>query len=90
MEYKIINQLEIERSGLQEDDDYIVYNPLSESVIVVNSTAGEILLMLKKGFSLEKIISEFANKYQAEISDIENNINEYLSMMCEKGFIVKA
>lgn len=89
MNYQIVEEVEIEKAGLQEEDDYIVYNPLLESVVVVNHTAGETLLKLKQGQIIDEIFGELALEYKADINEIKNNIQDFLEAMHKKGFIVK-
>lgn len=89
MEYKIIDDVTIERVGAQEEDDYIIYSPVSEDVIVVNVTAGMILTMLQEGNTAEAIIERLSKEYEVDKMELETSVHDILEIFCQKGIVVK-
>lgn len=89
MEYKVIEDITIERVGAQEEDDYIVYCAGLENVIVVNVTAGIILTMLQEGNAAEAIIEQLGNVYEVDKMELETSVHDILENFCQKGIVVK-
>lgn len=89
MEYKIIDDVTIERVGVQEEDDYIIYSPVSEDVIVVNVTAGMILTMLQEGHTAEAIVEQLSKEYEVDKIELETSVHDILENFYQKGIVVK-
>lgn len=87
MIYRINSGVEVEKTGLKEDDDFVVYDSNNESVFVVNSIGGDILLKLMNGSSMEELLSKLRAEYLLS-EDAYNDVASFIDDMYKKGIIL--
>lgn len=73
----------------QEKFGAVVFETLREKVFVTNEIGAEILRLLEEGKEPKDIIVELARNYNEEPAIIKNDVNEFISMLKEKGIIKK-
>lgn len=89
MKYNIVSNVEIEKVGVQEYDDYVIYNPQNDTVFVVNNIGGEILKKIENGIEVDEIVNYFMTIYNETHATIKKDIIEFLEMMTYKGYVIK-
>jgi len=85
---KTINEdYRIERVSEDKEDDYIITN--GERVIIINNTAGEMLLWIKKnGFNEEREVYDYFSKEYCMDESAIDEIKESIEVFINEGIIV--
>ncbi len=65
-------------SNLVIDENNMVFDPITGTSYQINESAKEILNLLKKGFSKEKIIEELSKIYDIPKEELFIDINDFL------------
>lgn len=86
--YYINDHIVWERAGVQEDDDYIVLNEITNDVMIVNYSAALVLNYLKEGLSMEELIDEISANYRVEKTVLYNDITEIIAVFLKHNIIV--
>ncbi len=73
----------------QEKFGAVVFETLREKVFVTNETGAEVLRMLEKGKELAEIVAELAKNYECDPAIIKQDVEEFISMLKDKGLIKK-
>lgn len=77
-------------------DDFIVYNSGKEQMLIsvsgafngmikLNSSAGDIVELLKNDIEYKDVVEAMFNKYDADRADIENDVNSIISQLKQIG-----
>lgn len=66
----IVNdKIEFEKIGMSEQDDVMAYNGLTEEVVLLNSTAYEVVKKVKEFGFLQSVINEIEKEYDIDDSN---------------------
>ena len=77
-------------------DDFIVYNSGKEQMLIsvsgafngmikLNSSAWDIVELLKNDIEYKDVVEAMFNKYDADRADIENDVNSIISQLKQIG-----
>lgn len=90
MKYKINEKISLENIGVNENDDFIVYNNSKDDILVVNNTTAEVLLLIKKheNISFDQIVDILLSKYIIEKGRLLNDLDNILKIMINKDVII--
>ncbi len=73
----------------QEKFGAVVFETLREKVFVADPIAAEILRLHQEGKSLDQIIAELAQNYDADPATIKADLDEFVASLKEKGILKK-
>jgi len=73
----------------QEKFGAVVFETLREKVFVTNETGAEMLRLLEEGKELAHVIAELAKNYNGDAAKIKGDVDEFVSMLKDKGIIKK-
>lgn len=65
----------------------VVFDTLKEKVFVANETGRDILSLLEKGYSQDKIVDILACDYGIEPSDIKDDINGFIGRLRDNNIV---
>jgi len=65
----------------------VIFETLREKVFVTNETGKDILNLLQKGFSQEEIINILANAYSATLTEIRNDVINFINQLKENNIL---
>lgn len=71
----------------QEKFGAVIFETLSEKVLVTNETGREILGLIQEGKKMEEVIEELAKKYDGHPAIIKAQTEEFILRLKEKGII---
>lgn len=76
--YRTRNNIEIEESNFELEDDVLVFDPQLNKVYVLNKTAGYILYLLRKEMGLNELIDVLCQTFKP-VNDIEFDVRAILT-----------
>lgn len=65
-----------------------LYNPFNDSLLELNSSAGEIVRFLTGEYSVEEIVTRLSNEYETDVSEIEQDVSDLIRRLIELEAIV--
>jgi broad-specificity NMP kinase len=65
----------------------VIFETLREKVFVTNQTGKEILDLLKKGYSFEKITENLAQLYAVSAMDIKEDVADFINQLKDNHII---
>lgn len=86
MKYKMNDEFIINKEVEDEKNYFILYNPISEAMFVLNETAHEVYKLFFDFYSIDEIIKTLNEKYVLSSEDLDK-INEIINFMLTKGII---
>lgn len=89
MKYKMYEYIKVDSVGLKEDDDIILINDNTESVIIVNNTAWVIVDLITKEKDREEIIEYLSSTYDASKEEIVNGVDKIINDLIGEGIILE-
>lgn len=69
------------KNNIAVSDNGFVFNPASGESFSVNPVGLEMLNLLRKGLSNEKVIEEIETKYQVDSNTLERDLNDFIEMV---------
>ena len=71
------------------DDDFVVFNLVTGSYSLLNTSSKEIWLFIKDNekVTVEQIIEHLLNIYEIEKSELTEDVNTILKLMLEQGLV---
>lgn len=69
------------KNNIAVSDNGFVFNPASGESFSVNPVGLEMLNLLRKGLTNEKVIEEIEAKYQVDSSMLERDLNDFIEMI---------
>ncbi len=75
--------------ALREEDESgsLLFNPDSGEVLVINDTGKFIWELCKKSSTTIKMVEQFNKEYENLPENLEEDINDYLTIMTKGGFL---
>ena len=73
----------------QEKFGAVVFETLREKVFVANETAAEIFRLHQEGKSVQQIIDELAQNYDADPATIKADVDEFVAGLKDNGLVKK-
>jgi signal peptidase I len=73
----------------QEDQEGFIFDPNTGEIKLLNGTAIDIFQLLDGNHSRDDILDRLCQSYDAPKEQIENDLDEFLSMMHERKFLVE-
>lgn len=67
----------------------VVFETLREKVFVTNETGAEILGLIEEGVEPDDAIAELAKSYSGNPAIIKRDVNEFISLLKDRGIIKK-
>ncbi len=74
----------------EDDSGSLLYNPDTGQVLVINETGRFIWDLCKIGSTISKILEQFNNSYKDLPESLQEDINNYLTIMTEGGFLASS
>lgn len=65
----------------------IIFETLREKVFVTNRTGKDILNLLEKGYSIERIIETLADSYDVNPQEIKGDITEFVDQLKDNSIV---
>ncbi|MFQ5951811.1 MAG: PqqD family protein [Candidatus Omnitrophota bacterium] len=65
----------------------VIFETLREKVLITNETGAEILSLLEGGKESKDLITDLNENYNGDTSTIENDVEEFVSMLRGKNII---
>lgn len=65
----------------------VIFETLKEKVFVTNEAGKDILGLIEKGDSVAEILTKIKDVYETEISQIQNDVKDFIAQLKEKGII---
>ena len=72
----------------EQEEAFVMLYP--EGIIKLNNTAGEILKLCTGESSVDEILRELGEKFQAEELQLKNEVCKFLEVSLDKGWIRRA
>lgn len=82
--YKVNSEVEVR----DFEEQKLIFNPVRDTVHVLNQTSADILEMLLQPNSIEKIVDEMILKY-GQIAEIKDDVCEIVRDYVESGIVVE-
>lgn len=65
----------------------VIFETLKEKVFVTNEAGKDILGLIEKGDSVAEILTKIKDVYETEISQIQDDVKDFIAQLKEKGII---
>ncbi len=75
------------KSNIATSEEGFIFNPGTGDSFSTNSTGSEIIMLLKKGKSLEDIFEHISGKYDVDDLILERDLEDFSSLLKDYGIL---